>query len=156
MAEDDPGPPRGPEDPPDPHPLAPDPDRAGEPPDTFTLTGLYGKSDAQGKWRLYLSPRLDYYAEFHESAVKHHVQVRADSPVKGYSATRVTLKRGEPITFHATEAVVPQSQFDLDIRMEVAASPAIVPHRTIVTSACTVGCTVSCTPGCSTVGCPTG
>jgi hypothetical protein len=92
-------------------------------PSTVTLTGLFGKSEDAEKRRVYFSPQLNRYAEFSASDVVRYDPVpAAQSPVPGYDATRVTLKRGSPIELTQTsnESVTADDQFDLDFRVGTA------------------------------------
>ena len=76
------------------------------------LVGLPGKSDRPGYQRLYLTPKLDYYAEFQISDMLQTETVPADkSPIAGHEATRVTIARDATIgcrmTFSRSRAESP-------------------------------------------------
>src|SRR5271170_3548838 len=65
-----------------------------------TLVGLPGKSDRASYQRLYLTAKLDYYAEFQISAMMHTETVPADqSPIAGQEATSVSLARDAAIQY---------------------------------------------------------
>ena len=97
------------------------------------LIGLPGNSDRQGYQRLYLSPKLDYYAEFQKSDMVHTETVTADqSPIAGHEATRVTITRDATIHYIWASTPQPLDEFDLDVRLGTpgAASAAIgIPTR---------------------------
>ena len=67
--------------------LAPDPlvqelvSDPGAVPQLSLLAGLFGKSDTEGRWRVYTSPDLSVYVEFDESALRHREQ--SPSPLGG-------------------------------------------------------------------------
>jgi hypothetical protein len=108
--------------PPEKHPLV-DVGDDGRPNYVY-LVGLFGgASDTEGntRWRLYLSPRLDSYAEFDAAdVVGEPTQVQANSLVPGFDATHVRLKRGAKVDFHYSrhETVTAHDQFDLDARVQ--------------------------------------
>lgn len=87
-------------------------DIANRPPDPFvrdqssgrpagpdlTLAGLLGDSDREGRRRLYLTTRLDYYVEFRTDEVVGVEDVApGDAPFPGLDATRVTLRGGSSV-----------------------------------------------------------
>ncbi len=83
-----------------------------------TLVGLPGKSDRAGYQRLYLTAKLDYYAEFPISAMAHTEPTPADkSPIAGQEATSVTLARDATIQYTWATSAQPIDEFDLDIRL---------------------------------------
>ena len=64
------------------------------------LTGLPGNSDRAGYQRLYLTTKLDYYAEFRIADIAHAEVVSADrSPFLGHEATRVSVGRDATIDY---------------------------------------------------------
>ena len=90
------------------------------------LTGLPGNSDRAGYQRLYLTTRLDYYAEFLSSDVVYSEAVPAErSPFPGHEATRVSIGRDATIHYIWARSSQPVDEFDLDIRLGArAAGPA--------------------------------
>jgi hypothetical protein len=93
------------------------------------LVGLFSGVSEGNKWRLYLSPRLDCYAEFEDGDVVESKQIQANSPAPGFEATHVKLRRGAKIDFvySRRETVTADDQFDLDERME--ASKQFAPNK---------------------------
>jgi hypothetical protein len=82
------------------------------------LTGLAGNSDRPGYQRLYLTTRLDYYAEFLTSDMVHTEAIPADqSPFPGHEATRVSVSRDATIHYIWARSPQPVDEFDLDIRL---------------------------------------
>jgi hypothetical protein len=104
--------------------LKPDPSQPAR--RVVDLTGLAGNSDKPGYQRLYLTTRLDYYAEFPLSAIVHSEVVPADqSPFPGQEATRVSVSRDATIHYIWARSPQPVDEFDLDIRLGAAgAAPA--------------------------------
>src|SRR5216684_3957728 len=101
----------------------------------IVLTGLPGNSDRPGYQRLYLTTKLDYYAEFPASDMVHAEAVPADqSQFAGHEATRVRIGRDATIHYIWARSPQPVDEFDLDVRLGAAgaASPAL-PIRTGVT-----------------------
>lgn len=86
------------------------------------LVGLFDEKDEAGRWRLYLSPRRDCYAEFNDVDVRHHRRVTGGGVVPGFDSTCVVLRRGAQIKFTWTETVDADDQFDLDARMSAGRS----------------------------------
>jgi hypothetical protein len=94
------------------------PDPGEPPPPVIVLDGLLGESDRPGHRRLYLSPELDYYAEFHEDAVIDIAPIPADqAPFFGLESTRVTLRRDSTIDYTRSQTGRPLDEFDLDLRV---------------------------------------
>jgi len=95
---------------------------------TVVLTGLPGDSDRPDQQRLYLTTKLNYYAEFPVSAILSADQVPADqSPIAGQEATRVTLSRDATIRYVTETSPQPIDEFDLDVRLgALGAAPAIL------------------------------
>jgi hypothetical protein len=89
------------------------------------LTGLAGNSDRPGYQRLYLTTRLDYYAEFLTSDMVHTEAVPADrSPFPGHEATRVSVSRDATIHYIWARSPQPVDEFDLDVRLGPPAAAA--------------------------------
>jgi hypothetical protein len=85
---------------------------------TVVLIGLPGKSDRPGYQRLYLTSKLDFYAEFQVSDMVHAESVAADqSPIAGHEATRVTIARDTTIHYIWATTSQPIDEFDLDVRI---------------------------------------
>ena len=82
------------------------------------LTGLPGDSDRQGYQRLYLTTKLDYYAEFRTEDLVHSEILAADrSPFRQLEATRVSIQREATINYTWARTPQPVDEFDLDIRL---------------------------------------
>jgi hypothetical protein len=116
------------------------------------LTGLPGDSDRSDCQRLYLTTKLDYYAEFPVSAILSAETVPADqSPVPGQEATRVAVSRDATIRYVTETSPQPIDEFDLDVRLGAAGRAAAVPNVLSVVDVCipTRGAT------CIQDGCPT-
>jgi hypothetical protein len=92
------------------------------------LIGLPGKSDRPGYQRLYLTTKLDYYAEFLVSGILNSEMIPADkSPFPGHEATQVTVARDANIQYITATSPQPVDEFDLDVRLGAqAAAPALV------------------------------
>jgi hypothetical protein len=83
-----------------------------------TLIGLPGKSDRANYQRLYLTAKLDYYAEFLISDMAHTAAVPAEqSPIAGQEATSVSLPRDATIQYTWATSAQPMDEFDLDVRL---------------------------------------
>jgi hypothetical protein len=127
--------------------LKPDPSQPAK--RVIDLTGLPGNSDRQGYQRLYLTTKLDYYAEFLASDMVYSEAVPADqSPFPGHEATRVSVARDATIHYIWARSPQPVDEFDLDIRLGAqAAATAAAAHAT---QACPAlispanGCTDAC------------
>jgi len=124
-----------------PHPLVrrlkPDPSQPAE--RVTELIGLPGDSDRPGHQRLYLTARLDYYAEFQVREILHSEAVAADqSPLSGLDATRVHLRRDATISYTWTRSPQPVDEFDLDVRLgrTSAADPRLLTILPLCTAAC--------------------
>jgi hypothetical protein len=92
------------------------------------LIGLPGNSDRPGYQRLYLTTKLDYYAEFQTSDIEHAVVVPADkSPFAGHEATRVGVARDATIHYIWARSPQPVDEFDLDIRLGAPRAAAAHP-----------------------------
>jgi hypothetical protein len=135
--------------------LKPDPGQPTKP--VTILTGLPGKSDRAGYQRLYLTTKLDYYAEFLASDMVHWELVPADrSPFPGVEATRVSIVRDATIHYIWAKSPRPVDEFDLDIRLggpSAATAPAIGPHTlpdNTVCLTCAGTCDETCGRTCET------
>jgi hypothetical protein len=122
--------------------LKPDPSQPAK--RVTVLTGLPGNSDRAGYQRLYLTTKLDYYAEFLASEILHSEAVAADqSPFPGHEATRVSVARDATIHYIWARSSEPVDEFDLDIRLGApGAAPAALPAtrppgQTCVFNGCT-------------------
>ena len=132
------------------HPLVeqrkPDPNQPAK--RVLELVGLPGNSDRSGFQRLYLSTKLDYYAEFLDSDIVSTEAVpTADSPIHGYEATRVSIGRDATIHYVRVRSPQPVDEFDLDVRLgapAAAAAPAFISPIN--------GCTDTCHTACGTCG----
>src|SRR5271166_5065713 len=103
--------------------LKPDPSQPAK--RVIDLTGMPGNSDRPGYQRLYLTTKLDYYAEFLTSDMVHAELVPADrSPLPGQATTQVSIARDATIHYiWARSAEL--DEFDLDIRLGTpGATPA--------------------------------
>ena len=99
--------------------LKPDPSQPAK--RVIDLTGLAGNSDRPGYQRLYLTTKLDYYAEFLASDIVYSEAVAADqSPFPGHEATRVSIGRDATIHYIWARSPQPVDEFDLDIRLGAA------------------------------------
>lgn len=121
--------------PPDPFVAARHRDPAEAPVPTVTLRGLLGDSDREGRRRLYLTTRLDYYAEFATEDVVEVADIPADQPpFRGLDATRVALRHGARVDYVSSRIAGPEDEFDLDVRRVhpargrmTAADPQVLP-----------------------------
>ena len=130
--------------------LKPDPAQPAK--KTVVLIGLPGKSDRPGYQRLYLTTKLNYYAEFLMSGILSSETIAADkSPFPGHEATQVTIGRDANIQYISATSPQPVDEFDLDVRLGAPAA---------ATAAVGTGGTCpghgGCTNGpCHTDACPT-
>jgi len=134
--------------------LKPDPKQVAR--KVVTLVGLPGKSDRAGYQRLYLTPKLDYYAEFPFSAMVHTETVPAgQSTIANQEATRVTLARDATIQYIWASTPQAVHDFDLDVRLvaqgAAAATFAVAAPNTIALTPCET-CFESCGGSCVTCG----
>jgi hypothetical protein len=105
--------------------LKPDPSQPAK--KSTVLTGLPGKSDRPGYQRLYLTTRLDYYAEFLTRDVLGAQVIPADrSPFPGQEATQVTIGRDSTIYYILARSAQPVDEFDLDVRLGAPGAMAAV------------------------------
>ena len=113
--------------------LKPDPSQPAK--RAVELVGLPGNSDRPGYQRLYLTTKLDYYAEFLTSDIVHSEAVAADqSPFPGHDATRVSVSRDATIHYIWARSPQPVDEFDLDVRLgPPAAAAAALP---VITRTC--------------------
>jgi hypothetical protein len=96
--------------------LRPDPSQPAK--KTVVLIGLPGKSDRAGYQRLYLTTKLNYYAEFLVSGILSAETIPADkSPFPGHEATQVTIGRDANIQYISATSPQPVDEFDLDVRL---------------------------------------
>jgi hypothetical protein len=96
--------------------LRPDPSQPAR--KTVVLIGLPGKSDRPGYQRLYLTTKLNYYAEFLVSGILSAETIPADkSPFPSHEATQVTIGRDANIQYVSAPSSQPVDEFDLDVRL---------------------------------------
>jgi hypothetical protein len=101
--------------------LRPDPSQPAK--KTVVLIGLPGKSDRPGYQRLYLTTKLNYYAEFLVSGILSAQTIPADkSPFPGHEATQVTIGRDANIQYISATSPQPVDEFDLDVRLGTPAA----------------------------------
>jgi hypothetical protein len=92
------------------------------------LVGLPGNSDRPGYQRLYLTTKLDYYAEFLTSDMVYSEAVAAgQSPFPRHEAARVSVSRDATIHYIWARSLQPVDEFDLDVRLGAPASGAAAP-----------------------------
>jgi len=128
--------------------LKPDPAQPAK--RVIDLTGLAGNSDRPGYQRLYLTTKLDYYAEFLASDMVHSEAVAADqSPFPGHEATRVSISRDATIHYIWARSPQPVDEFDLDVRLGAPSATPLVagllpatrpPAATCIFDGCTDTC----------------
>ncbi len=105
--------------------MKPDPSQPAE--RVTELTGLPGDSDRSGYQRLYLTTKLDYYAEFLVRDIVNTEAVPADqSRSSRLDTTRVSVRRDATITYTWSKSPQPVDEFDLDVRLG-ATAPVIGP-----------------------------
>jgi hypothetical protein len=118
--------------------LKPDPTQPAK--RVLELVGLPGNSDRSGYQRLYLSTKLDYYAEFLDSDIVSTDTVPAsDSPFPGYQATTVSIGRDATIQYVRVRSPQPVDEFDLDLRLGAPTAPA-APVLISPANGCTDAC----------------
>jgi hypothetical protein len=116
--------------------LRPDPAQPAK--KTVVLIGLPGKSDRPGYQRLYLTTKLNYYAEFLVSGILSAEAIPAGkSPFPGHEATQVTIGRDANIQYISATSAQPVDEFDLDVRLGAQAAAAA---PTLQTHTCVNGC----------------
>jgi hypothetical protein len=96
------------------------------------LVGLPGDSDRPGYQRLYLTTKLDYYAEFLVQDIVCSEEVAVDqSPFPGLEATRVSVRRDVTINYVWARSPQPVDEFDLDVRLRAtrAAPSRLIEER---------------------------
>jgi hypothetical protein len=133
------------------------PDPSQPPLKTIDLVGLPGRSDRAGFQRLYLTTKLDYFAEFQTSDLLHAEAVPADqSPLSGQEATRVSVARNATIYYTSARSAQPVDEFDLDIRLgapsAVPAAHALPAKLISPANGCTDACPTNIT--CPHTACP--
>jgi hypothetical protein len=107
--------------------LKPDPSQPAQ--RVIDLVGLVGDSDRTGYQRLYLTTKLDYYAEFSVQDVVFSETVPADkSPFPGLEATRVSVRRDATINYTWASSLQPVDEFDLDVRLGAAVAAGRSPE----------------------------
>jgi hypothetical protein len=108
--------------------LKPDPSQPAQ--QVTELAGLPGDSDRAGYQRLYLTARLDYYAEFLVQDLVYSEALPADqSPLPGLVATKAGIRRAATISYTWVRSPHPVDEFDLDVRLGGAgAGEAAIPH----------------------------
>jgi hypothetical protein len=107
--------------------LKPDPSQPT--PRVIELVGLAGNSDRAGYQRLYLTVKLDYYAEFLIEDIVDLQTVPADeSPLPGLEAARVSVRGDATINYTWARSPQPADEFDLDVRLRAAAVAARSPE----------------------------
>jgi len=117
--------------------LKPDPSAPAE--RVTELIGLPGDSDRPGHQRLYLTARLDYYAEFQIQDIIYTEAVPAgQSPLSGLDVTRVSLGREATISYTWARSPQPVDEFDLDVRLgrAIAADTRLFTIQPLCTAAC--------------------
>jgi hypothetical protein len=132
--------------------LKPDPAQPAK--KIVVLIGLPGKSDRPGYQRLYLTTKLNYYAEFLVSGILNSETIRADkSPFPGHEATQVTVGRDANIQYITATSPQPVDEFDLDVRLGAqAAAAAAVPFGELTDqNTCLVTCN-TCLTQCACTG----
>ena len=119
--------------------LRPDPSQPAK--KTVVLIGLPGKSDRPGYQRLYLTTKLNYYAEFLVSGILNSETIRADkSPFPGHEATQVTVARDANIQYIKGISPQPVDEFDLDVRLGARAAAAVPFAELTQLNTCPVTC----------------
>jgi hypothetical protein len=132
--------------------LKPDPLQPAE--RVTELTGLPGDSDRSGYQRLYLTTKLDYYAEFLVQDIVYTEAVPADESPSGRPArTKVGVRRDATINYTWSQSPQPVDEFDLDVRLG-AARPAM--PATSILDGCPPPLTLdTCPTRCDQVTCNT-
>jgi hypothetical protein len=86
-------------------------------PTRLSLSGLLGDSDRPGHRRLYFSPSLDYYVEFHIDDVLATVTAAPmRAPFDGVTAAEVTLRRDAEVSYTRAARAQAPDEFDIDLR----------------------------------------
>jgi hypothetical protein len=141
--------------------LKPDPSQPAQ--RVIDLVGLAGDGDRTGYQRVYLTTKLDYYAEFLIEDVVYSETIPADqSPFPGLEATRVSVRRDATINYTWARSPQPVDEFDLDVRLGAAAPEGPPPgwwptqppciHISFHTCTCVTHCDQHT---CDTCVCPT-
>lgn len=131
--------------------LKPDPSQPAK--RVVVLTGLPGKSDRDGFQRLYLTTKLDYYAEFLASDIVNAEAIPAgQSPFPDHEATRVSVTRDATIRYIRERRPQPVDEFDLDVRLGAPAAGAAPQAHPALFISPVNGCTDTCHTACGT--CP--
>jgi hypothetical protein len=116
--------------------LRPDPSQPAK--KIVVLIGLPGKSDRPGYQRLYLTTKLNYYAEFLVSGILSAEP--SPSPWRGHEATQVTIAPDANIQYVAARSSQPVDEFDLDVRLGAQAWVAVPAFRTRTPNCDTATC----------------
>jgi hypothetical protein len=136
--------------------LKPDPAQPAQ--QVIELIGLPGDSDRAGYQRLYLTARLDYYAEFQTQDVVYSETVAADaSPIAGQEATRAGIQRDATNSYTWVRSTRPVDEFDLDVRLGAAvgtAVPALAPQTAPINTCPTCTCNTNCRQATCANTCP--
>jgi hypothetical protein len=100
------------------------PDPVKPPKAVIELVGLPGRSAREGYQRLYLTPVLDYFAEFLVEDVLYATALPLEqSPFPGHQASLVGVRREAAIDYTWTRTLQPIDEFDLDVRLGAPTSP---------------------------------
>jgi hypothetical protein len=127
--------------------LVPDPSQPPTP--TVVLEGLLGKSASEGYWRLYLTSKLNRYAEFREEDVLHREPIpKEQPPLVGLEATKVWIRRDAQIQYTRTESRRVQAEFlggglTESLRAEMPRQPGPQPTPPVVQPSLLFGCGAS-------------
>jgi len=134
--------------------LKPDPSQPAQ--RVIDLVGLAGDSDRTGYQRLYLTTKLDYYAEFLVQDVFFSETIPADkSPFAGLEATRVSVRRDATINYTWARSPQPVDEFDLDVRLGAAAAAVPSPEIHITVPVCSAVTCNTCNTWCQQATCDT-
>jgi hypothetical protein len=80
----------------------------GQPSQFAVLTGWLGRSDQDGKWRLYVSPTLNEYVEFSSEDVCHHAPLDQQSVL---ARTLIWLKATAEIVWVQSTPAATQREY---------------------------------------------
>jgi hypothetical protein len=104
------------------------PQPAQPPKRVVVLIGMPGNSDRAGYQRLYLTTKLDYYAEFLTADMVLTEAVAAEqSPLPGLETTKVSIARDATIHYVWAQRAQPFDEFDLDIRLGPPGAAPVTP-----------------------------
>ena len=119
---------------------------------------LLGKSPKEGYWLLYPTLDMSQSVEINEADIVHPEQLLPDrSPFGSLGGTQVLVKATASVTTSKTISVVypanePADEFDLDVELGTAVTPAVYPYTKAVT--CQT-CKTNCSPTCPVKTCIT-